>query len=97
VKTIEEKVAVHRAWLEGKQIQVVNRQKTVWNDTDAPLWDWLTCKYRVKPEPAKPAVAKAYVHTNGAVYWTLDRPIMSRHYTRTPEFDIVAKLPDSSK
>ncbi len=98
METIEEKVAVHRAWLEGKQIQVVNRQKTVWNDTDAPLWDWLTCKYRVKPEPAKPAVAKAYLMAEGYVIWTVTEPIHLHEYSRrAPEFDIVAKLPDSSK
>jgi len=96
VETIEEKVAVHRAWLEGKTIQVVNRQKTVWNDTGAPTWDWLTCKYRVKPEPVKLAVAKAYVHTAGFVQWAINNYFDNTpNYTRAPEFDIVAKPEDS--
>jgi len=96
VETIEEKVAVYRAWLAGKTIQVVNRQKTVWNDTGAPTWDWLTCKYRVKPEPVKPA--KAYVHVGGFVQWAVNDYFDNEpNYTRAPEFDIVAKLPDSSK
>ena len=104
METIEEKVAVHRAWLEGKQIQVVNRQKTVWNDTDKPAWDWIICTYRVKPEPmkpepVKPAVAYAYRYKQGNIYWADNEHVYSdkKYYTRAPEFDIVEKLPDSSE
>ena len=96
METIDEKLAVHRAWLEGKQIQVVNRRKTEWNDTNSPVWDWYTCKYRVKPEPVKLAVAKAYVHTAGFVQWAVqDYFDNTPNYTRAPEFDIVAKPTDS--
>ena len=97
MKTIDEKVAVYRAWLEGKQIQVVNRHKTEWNDTNSPVWDWYTCKYRVKPEPVKPAVAYAYRYKQGNIYWADNEHIYSdkKYYTRAPEFDIVAKPADS--
>ena len=98
MKTIDEKVAVYRAWLEGKPIQVVRGGGAAWEGTAKPSWDWYIYDYRVKPEPVKPAVAKAYVHTTGSVQWVISNHFdNSPYYTRAPEFDIVAKLPDSSK
>ena len=98
MKTIDEKVAVYRAWLEGKPIQVVRGGGAAWEGTAKPSWDWYIYDYRVKPEPAKPAVAKAYIHTAGFVQWAVNDYFDNEpNYTRAPEFDIVAKLPDSSK
>ncbi len=97
MKTIDEKVAVYRAWLEGKPIQVVRGGGAAWEGTAKPSWDWYIYDYRVKPEPVKPAVAYAYRYKQGNIYWADNEHIYSdkKYYTRAPEFDIVAKPADS--
>ena len=92
MKTIEEKVAVHRAWLEGKEIEFAS-DLCKWEPAPSPSWDWRNFNYRVKPEPVKPAVAYAYRHTCGCLYWADNEHVYSdtKYYTRAPEFDIVAK------
>lgn len=91
MKTIEEKVAVYRAWLEGKEIEFAS-DLCKWEPAPSPSWDWHNFDYRVKPEPVKPAVAKAYIMSEGYVIWTITDPIYPHtDSTRAPEFDIVAK------
>lgn len=92
MKTIEEKVAVYRAWLEGKEIEFAS-DLCKWEPAPSPSWDWHNFDYRVKPEPVKPAVAYAYRHTCGCLYWADNEHVYSdkKYYTRAPEFDIVAK------
>ena len=92
MKTIEEKVAVYRAHLEGAEIERRSRTGTVWVPCTNPTFDWIGADYQVKPEPVKPAVAKAYIMPEGYVIWTITDPIYPHtDSTRAPEFDIVAK------
>lgn len=92
MKTIEEKVAVYRAWLEGKEIEFAS-DLCKWEPAPSPSWDWHNFDYRVKPEPVKPAVAYAYRYKQGNIYWADNEHVYSdkKYYTRAPEFDIVAK------
>lgn len=92
MKTIEEKVVVYRAYLEGAEIERRSRTGTVWVPCTNPTFDWIGVDYRVKPEPVKPAVARAFKQKYGGIYWTLDeghKPF--NEDMRAPEFDIVAK------
>ena len=49
MKTIEEKVAVYRAWLEGKEIEFAS-DLCKWEPAPSPSWDWHNFDYRVKPK-----------------------------------------------
>lgn len=50
IEVLEGRIAVMRAYLDGKQIQV---RGTVfdWSDVTNPSFDWSKLSYRVKPEP----------------------------------------------
>lgn len=93
MKTIDEKVAIYRAYLEGAEIERRSRTGTVWVPCTNPTFDWIGVDYRVKPEPVKPAVAYAYRYKQGNIYWADNEHVYSdkKYYTRAPEFDIVAK------
>ena len=95
MKTIEEKLAIYKAYLEGKEIEVkYHGEGEVWMPPAyMPSFNYAQYDYRVKPEPVKPAVAKAYRHNEGRIYWAVDDESYSekRLSTRAPEFDIVAK------
>lgn len=53
--TVEEKIEVMQAYVDGKQIQVQMLTPSVmWVDTHKPIWDWDTYTYRIKPEVKKP-------------------------------------------
>ena len=83
---------MYRAWLEGKEIELAS-DLCKWEPAPSPSWDWHNFDYRVKPEPVKPAVAKAYKRPDGCLFWIdgKDRVTSAGVYTRAPEFDIVAK------
>lgn len=53
MKTIEEMIAVMKAFIEGKKIEYVSviANEKIWNLTENPLWNWAIKDYRVKPEP----------------------------------------------
>ena len=94
MKTIEEKLAIYKAYLEGKEIEIKYLgEGEAWMPPNArPSFNYSQYDYRVKPEPVKPAVAYAYRHTCGCLYWADNEHVYSdtRYYTRAPEFDIVA-------
>lgn len=49
--TTEEKIAVMKAYTEGKQIQFYESIANIWVDINhEPLWEWNNCEYRIKPE-----------------------------------------------
>ena len=94
MKTIEEKLAIYKAYLEGKEIEIkyLGEGEAWMPPNTRPSFNYSQYDYRVKPEPVKPAVAKAYIHTAGSVQWVISNHFdNSPYYTRAPEFDIVAK------
>ena len=50
MKTIEEKIAVMRAFAYGKKIEVSCKGSN-WVEKEDPHWNWEGCDYRIKPEP----------------------------------------------
>ncbi len=95
MKTIEEKPAIYKAYLEGKEIEVkYHGEGEAWMPPAyMPSFNYAQYDYRVKPEPVKPAVAYAYRYKQGNIYWADNEWVYSdeQNYTRAPEFDIVAK------
>jgi hypothetical protein len=94
MKTNEEKLAIYKAYLEGKEIEVkYYGEGEKWRPPGyMPLFNYAQYDYRVKPVPVKPVVAKAYIMSEGYVIWTITDPIYPHtDSTRAPEFDIVAK------
>ena len=95
MKTIEEKLAIYKAYLEGKEIQIkyLGEGKAWLTPNPRPSFNYSQYDYRVKPEPVKPGVAYAYRYKQGNIYWADNEHVYSdkKYYTRAPEFDIVAK------
>ena len=97
MKTNEEKLAIYKAYLEGKEIQIKYLgEGKAWltprGTGRRPSFNYSQYDYRVKPEPVKPVVAKAYTMPEGYVFWTIAEPLHPyENSTRAPEFDIVAK------
>jgi hypothetical protein len=94
MKTNEEKLAIYKAYLEGKKIQIKYAgEGHEWGAINSrPSFNYSMYDYRVKPVPVKPVVAKAYIMSEGYVIWTITDPIYPHtDSTRAPEFDIVAK------
>lgn len=95
MKTNEEKIAIYKAYLEGKEIEVkYYGEGGEWGPPAyMPSFNYSMYDYRVKPEPVKPAVAKAYITEENYVFWTVTEPdyLDKERSTRAPEFDIVAK------
>ena len=94
MKTNEEKLAIYKAYLEGKEIEVkYYGEGEKWRPPGyMPLFNYAQYDYRVKPVPVKPVVAKAYTMPEGYVFWTIAEPLHPyENSTRAPEFDIVAK------
>ena len=51
MKTTKEKIEIMQAYERGEQIQVYNYTFKEWQNTgEAPLWDWVTFDYRIKPK-----------------------------------------------
>ncbi len=93
MKTIEEKIEIYRAYLNGEQIQWQSKSgRKDWEDIKAPSFNYEECDYRVKPEPEKNDIAKAYMHEDGSLCWMVKDTNFLGHeyYTRAPEFDIIA-------
>ena len=95
MKTNEEKLAIYKAYLEGKEIEVkyLGEGEAWTKPAYMPSFNYSQYDYRIKAEPVKPAVAKAYRHKDGGLTWTLDDHFhtISPYFTRAPEFDIIAK------
>ena len=86
MKTNEEKLAVIRAWLEKKPIEV-SRIGKEWGQTNSPTWDWEVFDYRIKTMN----VAKAYKREDGMLIWVVGESLLvHKYYQRLPEFDLVA-------
>ena len=61
--------AVMLAADEGKPIQFRNRNRVCdWLNTSKPTWDWVTCDYRVKPEPKRIPRTMADLPEGGALW-----------------------------
>lgn len=53
IMTTAEKIEIMNAYTEGKIIQIAVATSEEWDDWDEvtePEWDWVNCKYRIKPE-----------------------------------------------
>lgn len=59
-----EAAAVMLAFADGKKIEWYDRHCHKWIAVDAAKWDWLSCDYRVAPEPW---TAKIWVHSDGGI------------------------------
>ena len=91
MKTIEEKIAIYRAYLNGEQIQWQSKSsKKDWEDIKAPSFNYETCDYRVKPCQQEMKVAYAFVSAKGSLEWNVDERFCSPGFVRHPEFDIIA-------
>lgn len=51
MKTVQEQIAVMRAWTEGKPIEIKKYDHTFWSKVSEPAWNWADYDYRVKSEP----------------------------------------------
>lgn len=94
MKTIEEKIEIYRAYLNGKQIQWKSKSSNSvakdWEDITTPSFNYEACDYRVKPEQPKQRVAYAFVSAKGYLEWNVDERYCSAGFVRYPEFDIIA-------
>ena len=91
MKTIEEKIEIYRAYLNGKQIEFTVIGQDYWqNAAVIPAFNWEGYDYRVKPEPPKQRVAYAFVSPKGFLEWSVDERYCSTGFVRCPEFDIIA-------
>lgn len=97
MKTIEEKIDIYRAYLNGKQIQWKSKSSNSvakdWEDITTPSFNYEACDYQVKPEPAKQKVAYAFVSVGGYLEWNVNGQ-HSAGYERASEFDIIANNKD---
>ena len=94
MKTIEEKLEIYRAYLNGATIQWrSNASDEVWEDVTSPSFDYGFNDYRVKTEPDHNAMAKAYIVADGYVFWKVGEPsyLDKQDTVRAPEFDIIAR------
>ncbi len=61
-RTIDEKLEIMRAFLEGKALQFKNKKKEdddSWENTKRPTWSWDLFDYRIKPdEPKRPMTCR---------------------------------------
>jgi len=94
MKTNEEKLAIYRAYLEGKEIEIKYAGGPWVAPNGKPSFDYSQYDYRIKPDRIKVrtmTVAKAYVMPEGYIFWTLTEPAYPyKEATRAPEFDLVA-------
>jgi hypothetical protein len=96
MKTIEEKVEIYRAYLNGKTIQWMpldGQSNFEWEDIRFPAFDYEESDYRVKPEPPNQKVAYAFVSVGGYLEWNVNGQ-HSAGYERASEFDIIANNKD---
>lgn len=47
----KEAIRVMQAYVDGKEVESVNRRGIVWMRAPEPCWDWLNCDYQIKPTP----------------------------------------------
>jgi hypothetical protein len=71
-----EKIAIMRAWLDGKQIERKHGDQWIpQNPNDGrclePCWNWEHCEYRIKPEPME---IEVWIHDDGSVALGGSRP-----------------------
>ena len=90
-KTTAEKIAVMRAYLDGKPIEVQSASATVflpwtlWKSKLEPNWDWGTVNYRVEKTPHKHA-AVIHAYADGAEIECRDEPDSAWYGVSTPCF-----------
>lgn len=94
MKTIEEKIEIYRAFLEGEQIEFTIIGVNHWqNEAVIPEFNWEDYDYRVKPKQPKKNVAYAFVSKFGLLTWRLNDKCVYG-FERSPEFDIIARDPN---
>ena len=77
MKTVQEKIAVMQAYVEGKTIQIYQPSKAEWEDWcgthqhRAPNFDWGRCNYRIKVDMDEQAL-KLYSEVPPATYFSGD-------------------------
>lgn len=74
MKTIEEKLAIYKAYLEGKEIEVKSHgEGEEWGPPAyMPSFNYSQYDYRIKPEPEREAVEQAYRDGREIEYCYLD-------------------------
>ena len=96
MKTNEEKLAIYKAFLEGKEIEVkdVGEGNKLMTPNSMPVFDYGLFDYRIKPDIVKirtMTVAKAYKREDGMIIWVVGESLLvHKYYQRLPEFDLVA-------
>ena len=68
MKTLEEKIAVMQACLEGKTIQTQYQGGITWKDVDVPVFAWDVMDYRIK-EVSKTKPQINWDHVNPDFKW----------------------------
>lgn len=70
--TIEQMIEVLQAYKEGKTIQLRNKsfKYSVWEDSLCHTFNFSSCEYRIKPEPA---VYYAVVRNDGGAVMYIDK------------------------
>lgn len=101
-KTIDEKLAVMRAWLEGEKIESCSHfGDGEWYDNTHPWWDWDKFDYRVKPsEPIDDYINWDHVSDefkfmardeSGFVFLYREEPYVAKAFWTGPQVYIDAK------
>ena len=81
--TTKEMIAIMQASEDGKEIEYSARWGSLagkWTKVDVPGWDWLSCTYRVKPEP-KEFYVVGYTLTDGDEEYLTPRSLQSAKQT----------------
>lgn len=60
-------IAVMQAWVDGKEVQISEKDLDVWEDHADPSFNWGDYDYRVKPEEQKPRDLWVNKFCNGEV------------------------------
>lgn len=94
--TLEEKLAICKAWYEGKTIEISRKNKNTWETISIPnsgglYLDFTLYDYRIKEEP-KQSIAYCYkMEKSGHLIWfTKLIECAETSWQRCPEFDIIS-------
>lgn len=84
----KQKVKVMAAYAEGKAIQYrqKNSSSHKWLDVDAPIWDWSSLDYRVKPEPWRVDCGGTYYYVDNDA--TIESDVDNYTYIDTDRYNI---------
>ena len=73
MKTLEEKIKVMQAFLDGKEIKLKNLtiDNPYWLEALSPTWDWDTFDYEIRPEWKPKKFDWVYARNQGDVRWEM--------------------------